>query len=129
MLKKASRIIVSSLLSLLIVYMGVGFAMVYCTHHGDVMSMTYAQESEHGSKDCQKPMGNCMKVMVSKLSPTSMSQVLHFDFHAFQPVVFVNDFSNMLFMPVSYPINRQIVELNPHGPPKVWLHKINVLII
>ena len=37
-MRKVLRIIVSSLLSLMIVYMGVGVVMVYCLHYGEAMS-------------------------------------------------------------------------------------------
>jgi hypothetical protein len=70
-----------------------------------------------------------MKVMVSKLSPTSMAQALHFDFHAFQPIMFVNDCSQLVPKPVFHLVNQQLVEINPNGPPRAWLNKISVLII
>lgn len=128
-MRKVLRIIVSSLLSLMIVYMGVGVAMVYCLHDGEAMSAAHVEQVVHDKKDCHEPMSSCMKVMVSKLSPTSMAQALHFDFHAFQPIMFVNDCSQLVPKPVFHLVNQQLVEINPNGPPRAWLNKISVLII
>ena len=128
-MRKVLRIIVSSLLSLMIVYMGVGVVMVYCLHDGEAMSAAHVEQVAHDKKDCHEPMSSCMKVMVSKLSPTSMAQALHFDFHAFQPIMFVNDCSQLVPKPVFHLVNQQLVEINPNGPPRAWLNKISVLII
>lgn len=110
--------------------MGVGVTMVHCEHRG-MMSMwqMLQMEDEQSDNSCEIPAKNCMTLLVSKLSPTSQAQSISYDFHAFQPLLFVNDCGQLLPKPVFHLVTRQIAEVFPHGPPRDYLSFIRILII
>ena len=128
-MKKHLDIILHVLLSFLIIYMGTGFTMVECTHHSDLTLMSMLQQMENEDANCESPIKSCMKVTVSKLSPTSLSQASVFDFHVLQPLMFINN-CQLLPSPKQFHIVKQkIAKVMPHGPPDRYLHFLRQLII
>jgi hypothetical protein len=128
-MKRYIDIAICILLSFLIIQMGAGVAVVQCMHHGEMMSVSKVEKANGMDHGCEKPLGKCMIVKVSKLSPTSVAQNFVHDFAATLPLLFINDCS--LIVPTgSFRLSsQQIAKVMPHGPPLDYLHFIRILII
>ena len=123
-MKRLVNIFIASLLSLMIVWMGVGVAVVHCAHSGRYM---FTEQTSHSSH-CETPMKEkCMKVEVHKLSTQAQAHSVVVDL---QPV-----FSFVAVLPENQRVVPQFLEpafLSPriyawHSPPRDYLSFIRIL--
>ncbi len=126
-MKRIAHIIVASLLSFMIVWMGVGVAVVHCMHTGRVMAVSEMSAPTH----CDGPMkmpAHCMQLQVHKLS-AQQAPSFSFDFHAFQPLVAVLPKALSLGFAS---VRRALPEVLPyvwHSPPRAYLSLLRILIL
>ncbi|MDD5862832.1 MAG: hypothetical protein PUD15_09820 [Prevotella sp.] len=124
-MKRITSIFASLLLSALIIVLSVGFVGVHCEHQGD-LSYSQIQKLEHGHEDCA-PMKKCMKVTVSKLSPTQVSASTVFHFQVFQPLMAILPALSSLPLPVMHDLEVVAPAVAPHAPPRAYLAFLRVL--
>lgn len=124
-MKTSAHLFAALFLSALIIVLGVGVVRVHCEHRGD-LSFAQIERMEHGHDDCS-PMKKCMKVTVSKLSPSQVSSSL-FLFHSLQPATFsVLPALIGLWMPSLFPREALVYTVAPHAPPRAYLSFLRIL--
>ena len=124
-MKLIERYILTFLLSLMIVFMGSGMAIVQCCHRG-YMSVTAVEQAQgHG---CAEPVRKCMKVKVVKLSQFSQASQASFEFHSFAVAL------PLFLMAVGFALRQMPrlliwsrLQMAWSSPPRAQLHKLRRL--
>lgn len=98
-MRKSAHLFAALFLSALIIVLSVGIVRVHCEHRGD-LSFAQIERMAHGHDECA-PMKKCMKVTVSKLSPSQVSSPFHLI--SFQPVIAVIPTLISVWMPTMFP--------------------------
>ncbi|MDD6552819.1 MAG: hypothetical protein PUF37_04445 [Prevotellaceae bacterium] len=124
-MKRITSIFAALFLSALIIVLSVGFVGIHCEHLGD-LSLTQIQKLEHGHQDCA-PMKKCMKVTVSKLSPTQVSTPSVFHFLVAQPLIAVLPALTSLPVLPRHPLDTFVSMRTPHAPPRAYLAFLRIL--
>lgn len=125
-MKQVLNIITTVLLSLMVVYMGVGVALVHCSHTGKETSMAVLEQPGK----CHEPMtGKCMKVQVHKLSAQQVASSHAFNFHAFQPLLFTVILPHFSVVSPFVSGSAEYGAYVCHIPPRSYLSFIRILII
>ena len=124
-MKLIERYILTFVLSLMIVFMGSGRAIVQCCHRG-YMSVTAVETAQgHG---CAEPARKCMKVKVVKLSQFSQASQASFQFHSFAvalPLFLMAVGFALRQMPYTHMWPRLLKAWS--SPPRTQLHKLRRL--
>lgn len=145
-MNRLSHIIIGAWLSILIVWTGVGVGMLRCEHSGGVqMAVAYdackggescgsgtaaahSRAAAHGK--CCRPMKGCMHLSVLKLQPSVPGVAQTFSFMALPSAVALPPLPAVL--PQCAVSVRRIFRCAVparHGPPRLWLAIIRVLLI
>lgn len=125
-MNRFARLFSSLLLSVLIIVLSVGFVRIHCEHRGD-LSLTQVQKIEHGHQDCERMKG-CMKVTVSKLSPSQVASPITCP-PVFQPVIAILPSLSSLPLPMMKLAKSEVHALAPHAPPRAYLSILRVLLL
>lgn len=126
-MERRLNILTNILLSLLIVQMSVGVTMVHCQHHSETMFAEMVSRISSDNGECHKATSNCMTKTVIKLSPSSLSKSMQYDFQPIQIVSAVIDYMLSISFEFIHISTLQIAQVMPHGPPSDYLHFIRVL--
>ena len=146
-MKRTANIFSSIFLSILIVWIGGGIALLHCAHTGMTELMAFNQESSgeccmedpacenkpcceshEGQSFSCKPMPGCIDVEVLKLSPTTRSSVSSFDFTQVPVLVPLCNFVDNV-EPMAAAVGRVawIARNVWHEPPRGYLALLRVL--
>ena len=126
-MKKCGHILLSVLLSMTIVFIGVGVDVVRCSCTGMAKVVPCGVEVE--DKGCTPDEG-CMTVKHILLSPTLTAQTTTYDFHVIQPLLAV--LPSLVAEWLQPTVGRTMAL--PHlvvwkSPPRAYLNLIQVLLI
>ncbi|MGN1253033.1 MAG: hypothetical protein ACI4T9_00485 [Prevotella sp.] len=122
-MRKSAHLFAALFLSALIIVLSVGIVRVHCEHRGD-LSFAQIERMAHGHDECA-PMKKCMKVTVSKLSPSQVSSPFHLI--SFQPVIAVIPTLISVWMPTMFPREAMVHAVAPHAPPRAYLSLLRIL--
>lgn len=126
-MKKCGHILLSVLLSMTIVFMGVGVDVVRCSCTGMAKVVPCGLGVE--DKGCMPDEG-CMTVEHFQLSPTFTVQTPTFDFHVLQPLLAaLPDLVAEWLQPVVDRTMTLPLLVVWKGPPRAYLNFIQVLLI
>ena len=87
-MKKLCHIVLATLLSVTILFIGSGVSFMRCAHTGTVKMMTAMSVGGMGDMGCNTN-SSCMSVERVELSPVDVAPGFDYDFHAVQPLIAV----------------------------------------
>lgn len=120
----------AALLSLLIIYMGVGTYVTHCLHHDKVqigVPMACMKHCNHQGGISKK---SCMEYVFMKLSPTSVAKQQPTCPSPVATVVKLFKGAEQWLLSAYLPHNKAALkQVAPHAPPRLYLAIIRILVI
>jgi hypothetical protein len=127
-MKKYSHISLSILLSMILLFIGSGVNVIHCLHTGNVKVMTVLDSGMDGMDCGTHP--KCMTIEHVELSPTSTAQTVTYDFHVFQPILFIlPSLVEEWMKSIESKVSVQLISKVWKSPPRDYLNFIQVLLI
>ena len=126
-MKKCSHILLSLLLSMTILFIGVGIDVVQCSCTGMAKVVPCGMEVEDNG--CAPDEG-CQTVEHIQLSPTLTAQTITYDFHVLQPLLAIlPSLVAEWMLPTTCKVLVQPIYTVEKSPPRDYLYLIQVLLI
>lgn len=127
-MKRLMHIVVSTILSVMIIFMGSGLTVVHCNHTGKTTVVNFGQVCK---KKC-KPTSKCMTISTVKYS--TMAQAFTHTLEHPQPILILPWLAQSLFEFINpelstLPDDHVAQWQKKHKPPRDYLNMICVLLI